>query len=109
MEKEKNIFDFDSFLKKLDDEEWVDQLSGGKADNKLPSDFDIDDLSNGAEIEMEHTDNPTQAVEIAMDHLEEHPMYYDDEVGLPNMERELGELEKLKDDKNIIKKFKDFK
>jgi hypothetical protein len=33
-------------------------------------------LQDGIEIEMEHTDNPEIAKEIAMDHLTERPDYY---------------------------------
>jgi hypothetical protein len=33
-------------------------------------------LEKGRKYEMEHTDNPEQAEEIALDHLAEDPEYY---------------------------------
>lgn len=53
-----------------------DKLSGGRADEKKPSDFNVKALAEGAAHEMEHTDDKTLAQEIAMDHLEEDPDYY---------------------------------
>jgi hypothetical protein len=58
-------------------EEHVDQLEGGLADDTQPSDFDPEQLSMGLKIEMEHTNDPKIALEIAMDHLKEVPDYYD--------------------------------
>lgn len=40
-------------------------------------DFDPEQLAKGIEVEMEHTDNPEIAKKIALDHLVEHPYYYD--------------------------------
>lgn len=57
--------------------EWIDNLPGGLADLRDPKDFDAKALEEGAMVEMEHTDNPQLAVEIAMDHLTEDPKYYD--------------------------------
>jgi len=53
-----------------------DQLPGGLADKSKPSDFDSKQLAMGVEVEMEHTDDPDVALEIAMDHLKEDPRYY---------------------------------
>jgi len=53
-----------------------DMLSGGLADEKKPEDFDQRELSRGIKVELEHTDNPDLAREIAMDHLTEDPFYY---------------------------------
>lgn len=53
-----------------------DQLEGGLADNKQPSDFDPEQLKQGTAVEMEHTSDPKIAREIAMDHLTEDPDYY---------------------------------
>lgn len=64
---------------------YEEQLSGGFADGKMPSDFDQSQLLRGMKIEMEHTDNPTLALEIAMDHLEEMSDYY---THLEQMEKE---------------------
>lgn len=55
----------------------MDLIHGGLADNKSPSDFDEDAIKQGIKVEMEHTDNPMVAREIAMDHLTEDPEYYD--------------------------------
>lgn len=55
---------------------WRDQLPGGKADKKTPSDFDPDELALGIPDEMEHTSDPDIATEIAMDHLVGDKDYY---------------------------------
>lgn len=52
-------------------------LHGGEGDSSRPADFDIEQLEKGIEVELEHTDNPMVAREIAMDHLMEDPKYYD--------------------------------
>ena len=62
------------------------EIKGGKADHLSISDIankhqvDIkvikDQLSMGIKVEMEHTDDPNKAIEIAMDHLIESPEYY---------------------------------
>jgi hypothetical protein len=54
----------------------ADLLTGGRADKRNPSEFDQKALSEGMLVESEHTNNPTLAREIAMDHLAEDPMYY---------------------------------
>jgi len=48
-------------------------------------------LEKGIKVELEHTDNKSQAMEIAMDHLWEDPKYYD-------------KLEKVEENYSIIKK-----
>lgn len=54
----------------------VEKLHFGIADN-LPDDaFDADELARGTLHEMEHTDDPDVAKEIAKDHLAEDPDYY---------------------------------
>jgi len=53
-----------------------DQLPGGLADKKKPSDFNKNALVMGVEVEIEHTDDKMKALEIAMDHLTEDPDYY---------------------------------
>jgi hypothetical protein len=65
--------------------EYVDQLPGGLADEKKPSDFDKNALKLGIKFELEHTDDHALAKEIAMDHLTEDPRYYDK---LAKMEKE---------------------
>lgn len=51
-------------------------LRGGLADKKKPSDFNPKALKEGIKVEMEHTEDPKIAEEIAMDHLTEDPEYY---------------------------------
>lgn len=71
-----------------------DRIEGGRADSRQPSDFNREALLKGIKIEMEHTDDPDVALEIAMDHLAEFPNYYDEARGLPAMERDLkGSIE----------------
>lgn len=53
-----------------------DKIHGGLADSKTPKDFDRAALAQGQKVEMEHTDDPAKAREIAMDHLTEDPDYY---------------------------------
>lgn len=55
----------------------ADSLPGGLADKNKPEDFDQEQLKKGIEVEMEHTNDPKLAEEIAMDHLAEIPDYYD--------------------------------
>jgi len=54
-----------------------DLLPGGLADRGLPSHADIRQLAKGMRVEMEHTNDPRIAREIAQDHLVEDPRYYD--------------------------------
>ncbi len=51
-------------------------IKGGKGDNLNPESVDQKQLIVGVLIEMEHTNNPMIAMEIALDHLEENPKYY---------------------------------
>jgi len=77
-------------VKKFDD-----FMSGGLSKGKPDEDYEQEDLETGAEIQAdEHGEEPPEvAFKIAKDHLEEHPKYYDEEVGLPNFEKELTEKE----------------
>lgn len=59
-------------------QEWKDEISGGLADLCKPEDFDPRQVKMGTKVEMEHTDDPKKAMEIALDHLKENPKYYDD-------------------------------
>lgn len=68
-----------------------DKLKGGRADKKVPSDFNKKDVERGKGIEYEHTDDPDIAKEISIDHLEEFSDYYHDDIGLPAMEKKLEE------------------
>lgn len=79
----------------------IDQIEGGFADNKMPSDFDINELEDGISVELEHTDDPRIAREIAMDHLTEYPNYYQ---ALEKMEKELDAKKERKQAKKDRRK-----
>lgn len=55
-----------------------DLLSGGKGDGPPSAEADPGELEDGRSHEMEHTDDPNIAEEIARDHLTENPKYYKD-------------------------------
>lgn len=52
------------------------KLYGGLADEKPDDVFDPEQLAAGVKVEMEHTNDPAVAREIAKDHLTEDPQYY---------------------------------
>lgn len=54
----------------------AEQIPGGRAQGKSPSDFDSKELATGVKVEQEHTKDKATALEIAMDHLAEIPDYY---------------------------------
>jgi hypothetical protein len=54
-----------------------EEIEGGLADGAEPQEFDSQQIIKGMEVEMEHSDDPKVALEIAMDHLTEIPDYYD--------------------------------
>jgi len=64
-------------LHKKSEASWHDQLPGGLADKKKPSDFSAASLRQERKVESEHTKDRTLPTEIAMDHLTEDPRYYD--------------------------------
>lgn len=67
-------------------------ISGGKADEASPSDFNQSEIRKGVKVEQEHTNDKDMAKEIAMDHLEEFPHYYTE---LLKMEDNLKKEEKM--------------
>jgi len=69
----------------------ADMIPGGKADKKSSSDFSPKQMAMGQKVEMEHTNDPAKAREIARDHLEEFGDYY---TRLDKME---SEAEKAKE------------
>jgi hypothetical protein len=75
-EAEKRLHEVEYFKHKKESAR-KDKVPGGRADKKDPKDFDPKQLAKGKKVEMEHTDNPDLALEIAMDHLTEDPKYYD--------------------------------
>jgi len=60
----------------IDMDKFEDELEGGYGDRARPADFDLEQLKMGVEVEMEHTDDPYVALEIALDHLTEFDDYY---------------------------------
>lgn len=54
-----------------------DRLPGGLSDKGPPKNVDPAQVEKGVKVEMEHTDDPAVAREIAYDHLTEDPRYYD--------------------------------
>jgi len=52
-------------------------------------------LDIGIKIEREHTKNDKFAERIALQHLEELPLYYHNKLGLPEMERRLDKLKQM--------------
>ena len=69
------------------DDEPDDVVNGGLADDAHVSEFNPQQIMIGIGVEMEHTDDPKVALEIAMDHLMEIPDYY---TRLDKMEKEAG-------------------
>lgn len=55
-----------------------DKLKGGLGDKLSLKDVDKQELKKGIKHEMEHTNDPKIAMEIALDHLAEDPHYYSD-------------------------------
>lgn len=107
-EFENDTQDFrEEFLKKFGDKREVkkseptEKIEGGISDKKSlkeiaqKHDVDIDDilkqLEIGIKVEMEHTDDPKVAIEIAKDHICEFPTYYTE---LDKMEQSLKDKEK---------------
>ena len=72
----------------IDMDKFEDEISGGKGDKAIPSDFPLEQIKKGIKVEMEHTDDPYRALEIVMDHLTEFENYY---TGLKVMEDKLKE------------------
>ena len=59
------------------DVDWIDHIPGGLADHANPLQFSPAALNKGIRVELEHTQDPEIAMEIAMDHLMEDPDYYE--------------------------------
>jgi len=64
------------------------RVPGGYGDKARVQDFPLDQVRKGVEVELEHTDDPYVALEIALDHLVESDQYYD---SLEEMETSLEE------------------
>jgi len=109
----KSIEDFTEGVAEVE----IDALKGGEAEGKtiedvadkhdIPVEYLEFILPDAIQIEVEHTDDPEVAARIALDHLWETPLYYDEELGLPEMEEELEEMddEEIKDVINKVLKY----
>lgn len=60
------------------------EIPGGKSEGHSVTEYELQELIWGIEVEFEHTSNALVALEIAMDHLQEMPDYY---TRLREMER----------------------
>lgn len=73
---------FETYRKAILDEHGIDinkyreKLTGGRADGKDITRYELNELLVGIKVEREHTTNKYIALEIATDHLEEFPDYY---------------------------------
>jgi len=56
--------------------DYTDKISGGKGDQKDPSQFDRKEILVGVYVELEHTDAVYEALSIVLDHLTEDEKYY---------------------------------
>jgi len=87
-----------------------DKIKGGKGDKTDPVDVDENQLKVGIAVEIEHTDNPVTAEEIAIDHLTEDPEYYTklilsgivDEEEAIQLAKDLLGIEPPKNDKEYV-------
>lgn len=57
-----------------------DEVTATTYSELSPSDYDVREVEIGKEVEKEHTDNPEEALKIALDHLEERGDYYSQAV-----------------------------
>jgi hypothetical protein len=60
----------------IDIKYFKESLTGGVADGKAVTQYNLDELLTGIKFELEHTSDRFVALEIAMDHLERMPDYY---------------------------------
>lgn len=71
-----------SIIREMEDDIVKGGLSNGMSLEDIAKKHDVDinelktELKMGIKVEMEHTDNPALAKEIAKDHLFEDPRYY---------------------------------
>ena len=70
----------------LDLDAYEDTIPGGYSDGRHPSEFILEQVILGIEVELEHTDDPYLALEITLDHLSEEEKYY---TYLEDMEEEM--------------------
>ncbi|MFW5847377.1 MAG: DUF5661 family protein [bacterium] len=53
-----------------------DVVKGGYGKDSTSADFNFEQLKRGLKVELEHSDDPLVALDIAYDHLYEDPKYY---------------------------------
>jgi len=70
----------------IETKSFKEKIPEGRSSGKKPSDFSEDAIQKGIKIELEHTSDRELAKEIAMDHLDEFPDYYEE---LDKMEKKL--------------------
>ena len=66
-------------LHNIDINQYKQSLDSGKSKNfniKDITNYDIQQICNGIKIQMQHTDNPYIALQIALDHLAQFNNYY---------------------------------
>ena|SRR3990167_5266349 len=110
----KRLAQVEMFKAMKENDSCKDRLSGGRADKKDPEDFDSDQLARGTVHEMEHTDDPRLAKEIATDHLAEITDYYDKIEAIEKRQKTAkkeevisysGMMRQLRKDSERLKKF----
>ena len=70
----------------IETKSFKEKIPEGRSSGKKPSDFSEDAIQKGIKVELEHSDSRALAQEIAMDHLDEFPDYYEE---LDKMEKKL--------------------
>lgn len=70
-------------------------IKGGKGDKLNIDEVNPTELSMGVKVEMEHTKDKNKAIDIAMDHLAEDPIYYT-KLKMAGLADELKEPKKAK-------------
>jgi len=77
-----------------------DVVKGGLGKKSTSSEFDFEQLKKGLKVELEHTDDPLVALDIAFDHLKEDSKYYgenDDDPEEMAMKNARKDVEKEED------------
>jgi hypothetical protein len=73
---EKTILKFEDRLKNIFKPSG-ESLIGGVGDGRDIEEFDPVQVVKGIKVEMEHSNNVREVLEIVVDHLTEDPLYYD--------------------------------
>lgn len=69
-------YELDSNYSEYSLHERKNPIKGGKGDKLTIDDVNPTELRMGIKVEMEHTNDKDKAIDIALDHLAEHPFYY---------------------------------